>query len=727
MSVKKKVTEVFPNRAFHTLTNEELPDFSVTDTCKFTDDRWYFPNPTPGATKTKSTIDWRMCLFDGSRLTDEQHASYLLWCRKVLACMMFAPADGIAMAPGSVAGMQISVKWLVSWMIQNAYRLPHELTPEVITQYISDLPAMIIEQQNDEVISESTVYRALNLLLQLWRQRHVLEKMGVAPMPRDPFFMQGAKGIAQRIATKPGGWIKPLPDEVAIPLFNKAAWFLGAPADDVLRLLEIVWDANSEREQTCRVGRGGQEELQFPWRSKRARLLRQNAFLDEFSFGVPLGESESWHVPLDECYELASGQLRTYRVRQLFDAVRDACAITIQGTSGMRISELIGIQAGIDPTTHLPLGVRVEDSVTGLYEWFIIRTDISKTECTPRGVDWILGMRPKGSEEVPPAVHALEVLNKMYDPWRKSAKTDRLLLQANVGITLPLRKTALSAMLSDKLRDSMKRFIERWIDYSSLPDESAHKTEDQDLVPWRESKGTIFSSHMLRKSWANFTLAVDSRLLPAIQMQFHHLSLAMTEGGYIGRNPLLLEALDSVSRQQRNLMIYEMVTGKNMLAGRMGEQIEEATRGLRKEIQGLPTSQAWEKVITFCEDNHIRIFFSPHGKCCPTRTSEMRCQNSAGVVEWLRQEPNYTNREPSLCAGCACFVLDARHQSFWEDRYLQNWVSYRRALATGHSGHFRVVKERAEQAGKLLKKIGVDIKMLDEKIDRELKDGYAAH
>jgi hypothetical protein len=232
---------------------------------------------------------------------------------------------------------------------------------------------------------------------------------------------------------------------------------------------------------------------------------------------------------------------------------------------------------------------------------------------------------------------------------------------------------------------------------------------------------------MLRKSWANFTLAVDSRLLPAIQMQFHHLSLAMTEGGYIGRNPLLLEALDSVSRQQRNLMIYEMVTGKNMLAGRMGEQIEEATRGLRKEIQGLPTSQAWEKVITFCESNHIRIFFSPHGKCCPTRTSEMRCQNSAGVVEWLRQEPNYTNREPSLCAGCACFVLDARHQSFWEDRYLQNWVSYRRALAAGHSGHFRVVKERAEQAGKLLKKIDVDIKMLDEKIDRELEGGYAAH
>jgi hypothetical protein len=727
MPIKNKVEEISLNRAFQSLTTAELSDFSVTDSCKFIDDKWYFPNPTPGATKTKSTIEWRMYLFDGSRLSDEQNAPYLLWCRKLVATLMFAPADGMAMAPGSVGGMQGSVKWLVSWMIQNAFRFPHELTREVIAQYVSDLPAMIIEQQDDDAISESTVYRALNILLQLWRQRHVLEKMGIAPIPRDPFFMQGAKGIAQRIATKPGGWIKPLPDEVAIPLFNKAVWFLGAPADDVLRLLEIVWDANSEYEQMCRVGRGKSEALQLPSQSKSARLLRQHTFLDEFSFGVPLGESEPWHVPLDARYELSSGQLRNHRVRQLFDAVRDACAITIQGTSGMRISELIGIKAGIDPATGLPFGVRVEDSVTGLYEWFIIRTDMSKTERTPRGVDWILGMRPKGSDEVPPAVHALDVLNKMYAPWRKSAKTDRLLLQANVGITLPLRDTVLGAMFSDKLRESMKRFIERWVDYSSLPDESAHKTEDQDLVRWRESKGAIFSSHMLRKSWANFTLAVDSRLLPAIQMQFHHLSLAMTEGGYIGRNPLLLEALDSVSRQQRNLMIYETVTGKNMLAGRMGEQIEDATQGLRKEIQGLPTSQAWEKVISFCDDNHLKIFFSAHGKCCPTRTSEMRCQNSAGVVEWLRQEPNYTNREPSLCAGCACFVLDARHQSFWENRYLQNWISYRSALAAGYSGHFQVVKERAEQAGKLLNKIGVNIKMLDEKIDRELEVEHATH
>jgi hypothetical protein len=37
------------------------------------------------------------------------------------------------------------------------------------------------------------------------------------------------------------------------------------------------------------------------------------------------------------------------------------------------------------------------------------------------------------------------------------------------------------------------------------------------------------------------------------------------------------------------------------------------------------------------------------------------------------------------------------------------------------------VKERAEQAGKLLNKIGVNIKMLDEKIDRELEVEHATH
>ena len=103
----------------------------------------------------------------------------------------------------------------------------------------------------------------------------------------------------------------------------------------------------------------------------------------------------------------------------------------------------------------------------------------------------------------------------------------------------------------------------------------------------------------------------------------------------------------------------------------------------------------------------------------------MRCHSEAGTPTWIRNEPNFAYREPSICAGCACFILDARHQPFWEDRYLQNWISYKQAEAAGISGQFHVVKERAEQAGRLLRRIGVNTQVLDTKVKLILEPGYA--
>ena len=105
----------------------------------------------------------------------------------------------------------------------------------------------------------------------------------------------------------------------------------------------------------------------------------------------------------------------------------------------------------------------------------------------------------------------------------------------------------------------------------------------------------------------------------------------------------------------------------------------------------------------------------------PLATSKMRCHNELGTPLGLRVQPNASTRQPSLCAGCDCFVLDSMHAPFWEDRYLQNWISYKRAERTGVMGQFRVIKDRAVQAGKLLKKIGINIELLDHKVNLALE------
>lgn len=722
METNKEQSRGQVTKPFYALVDDELSTLHVTDGISFTDKKWYFPHLTPGSHKSSSTINWEMRLFDGSSLCDPHHANFLLWCRKLIASLLFSPAGGTPPSPGTMIHFQIGIKWLVSWMSSHGYRSPHELTPTVVDSYIEDIPGLILDQQDDEGIGSSQVQRALYIVDYLWRQRRALAKWGIPPMPRNPLSGETTASIAHRIATRPEGWIKPLPDEIAIPLFNRAAWFLGTPAEDVLRLLAFVGDPEGNTEQWVRIGgKGGKRKLRQPSQGNGPRLQRYHSFLDSFTFSTPDGEDAAWHPPFFDGRRGISLIDRSKRIRQLFEAVRDSCVILIQGTTGMRISEVLGIKSGINPENGLPHCVRLEDSITGLYEWFIIRTDLSKSERVPRPNDWIIGMRPKGTHELPLAVRALVILNRLYEPWRGSHQADVLLLGLINGYVLPRKTTILRPISRDALSLSLKRYIQRWINLTNLPNESTHKTSDNDLVPWRESNGEVFSSHMLRKSWAQFTLAVDPRLLPAIQMQFHHLSLAMTEVGYIGNNPLLLDALDSVARQERNLMVFESATGKRLLAGRMGDQIESAIQKMRPQIQNLPTSDAWKKVVSFCDDIGLHIFFSAHGKCCPTRPSEMRCHEDAGSPTWLRLTPNHAFREPSRCAGCACFVLDSRHQAFWENRYLQNWISYGESEKLGISRQYNVVKERAEQAGRLLRKMGVDTIHLDEIIQSKLK------
>jgi integrase len=716
-------------KKIHEMDDEELGQYRVSEHSQFKDVFWYFSDPTPGTRRSRSTLNWRMVLFDGSRLTDIQHAARLRWAKMLVLTLLILPSDGRKPAPGSMQKFQLQFKWLISWMSDTGYHQVHELTPAAIRHYLDQLPGSLAARSDDGEIGAGTATRALTTLMQLWNQRQALARLGVESLARHPFESNGARTVAMGLATKANGWIKPLPDEVAIPLLNKAAWFLGTPADDVLRLLDVVRDPLAGTKVIVKRSKGTGIGVCRSGAQESARQRRARRFLDAFKFDTPPGDSKPWHEPLDLAYERSSDCLnaRMSRVRVLWEAVRDAAAILVQATTGMRVSELLGILAGTDEVTGLPRGVRMELSATGLYEWFVIRSQLAKTEeGLPLEVDWVLGMRPVGSNETPLALRALQVLDRLHKPWRACAQTDRLILAGGSGITLPVASMRLGAMAGHKANEAMKRFISRWIDLAGLPDESARKTEDNDLVRWRESNGTVFSTHMLRKAWAQFALACDSRLLPAIQMQFHHISLAMTEGAYIGRNPLLLAELDSMSTQKTNLAIFDIIVGKGRLAGRMGEQLEHALAKLRAEAGELPTSEKWRQAVEWTERNDLKMFFTAHATCCPTRTSEMRCHDASNTPVWLRKVPNTATREPNVCAGCACAIMDKSHEPFWSDRYVGCEVSVRQAEAAGaHSGPFREIRFRADQARGILKKFGADLDALDARVASIMENGHA--
>lgn len=708
------------HRPIWELTPDEFSEFQISPLCKVADVVWALPLTTPGSRTTRCRLNWGMELHDGSRLTDARHERRLTWAKKLMALILCAPVNGKVPASASLNHFGQGFKWLISWMAMRGIHDPDELD---VHAYIQDLPRFIVDSNHDEEISISQGNRALAILAFLWSERRLLEKWGVLTLTENPFRDYGSNHFAQLIATKAKGWIPPLPDEVAVPLFNQVAWWLGQPAEDVIRLLEIVDDplAGEEVEISTAMSKRRLRK-DANGLSHQARRKRADRFFAEFSFGVVPGDSQPWHAALSEDTEIDPENRTRVEVRILFDTVREACALCIQGYSGLRISELMGIEEGFDLSSGLPKGVRIEDSATGLYNVYVIRTVLSKTEeGLPREMDWVLGLSPKGSPQEPLPVRALRLLNRLHAPWRAKATTNQLILAGGVGAVLPTKFFALGPMKSESMLNAMKRFIARWVDLSNLPDESKHKIRDNDLVPWRESKGAIFKSHMLRKSWAQFMFAVDPRLMPAIQLQFHHLSIAMTDTGYIGNNLLLVTDMDSVATQARNQMILEVLMGRNPLAGKMGEQLEQATRALTDQVKDMPTSDAYNVVVDYCEHAQLPIFFSPHGICMPVQTHEMRCQDEVSAPLLLRKQPNARTRQPSLCAGCGCFVLDARHAGFWASRYMDNWLAYKRAERSGDVSGYKVIKERAKQAGKLLKKIGVNVVQLDSQIDRTLE------
>lgn len=701
---------------FHLLSEDELDSVWVSSRSRWRDPIWWLDNPSIGQRALSAKVTWGMSLPDGRNLLDPEHALLLAWLRRFVWSLFVDPRDKAkAYKVGNGCLLTQGLRIVVPWMVERGQVWPKDMGKEFIAAFIDDLPSIIAMKVDDEeVITEGAAYRPLKILDLLWRQRQALEEAGISPMPERPWMDEkGANSIAKRIITEARGWIRPLPDEVAIPLVNKAAWFLEAPAEDVLQLRQRIEEAYH------RIG----THWKGPGCPQSTCVDRMCAVLHGFEFTVMAGDLKPWHTSLINFQAVLKGRSGAIlRMRQLVSAVTGAACITIQSSTGMRASEICALRAGVDPKTGLPHGVRIVETSSGLNEAFVLRSELSKGEEVPRNVDWLLGLRPKGSDEIPLPVRAILILDRLFANERELAQTDRLLVSIMAGTSFSWKRAGITPFHTMALNEIVKRFVERWVDLSDLPDESMHRISANDLVPWRESRGRIIRPHQFRKTYAQFALSIDPRLLPAVQRQYHHVAMAITEGDYWGRNRIQIEPINAMASQLTAMQMYEMATGRAKVAGKMGAQLEERIGEVRKLVEGAGMEAGWRCVMRFVRDNNLHMWFSPHGNCFPMNPEKMRCHKAAGTRPIGLPIPNYVTREPSLCAGCDCFIFDLRHAGYWQDRYVTNTVAHKQAEARGQHGMFRVAATRAEVAKKFLKRLGFDTDPLDLRVQQELAD-----
>lgn len=787
----------------------------VSATSLWGERRWILDNSTHGAAKAQSAISWDINLPDGSNLLDLRHADFLDWLRRLVWSLFAAPGDGtVALKPGNLGSMGVGLRYWAAWLVAHEIRWPHEITEAVITRYQEDLQGDFEDDKDSKALTESMAYTRLLPFALLWRQRFVLERAGIKPMPAAPFNRAGVIKIANQIAAVARGSYRPLPDEVAIPVLNRAMEMLGLPATDVIALAEacaaayhsgIAEDVGPDRRRAIAFGRQLEAAKAFrfsfvdnrPWHppldpgvwdasliADAERKLRpyldahgckwaeQGQDMDRLSERRPTLPTcrmdsrvsvDLRRVTLDVGLALDDEQLLCrhprlhrliitaaleqglasvplnsvmQRVRQLILAIRSAAHLVIQATTGMRISEICGLKAGIDEVTGLPRSIMVQDGLAGLTEIFIVNSHLSKTEDTPRAVPWVLGYRPKGATDLPPAVQAILILDRLLAPWRVLLGTDDLFVSFAARRGLPKSRKGLGRITSGVLRNEVRAFIAEWVDLTALPDEAERKTQDKDLVPYRQSHGRIIKTHQLRKSFGHFAANIDRRLLPMLQMNFHHVSAAMTDGAYTG-NPILERDMNDVRHQDLAFASLDIARGASGMAGRYGERLEQKiVDELGGRIAELSVEDAYLEAYVYVEDAGItRMFFEPYGICGALSASEMNCHEVGGTSDVARWEPrltpNYETRHPSLCAGCACFAIARRHRPYWESRYIDNAAQLRVFEALGHEGllvegHLLLTQAQAQQSLAICRKLGSDMDELEERLATEVAEALDA-
>lgn len=183
----------------------------------------------------------------------------------------------------------------------------------------------------------------------------------------------------------------------------------------------------------------------------------------------------------------------------------------------------------------------------------------------------------------------------------------------------------------------------------------------------------------------------------------------MTEEGYIGNDPELLDSINSVRRERTVRFLLEQASDNTVIAGGMADLVREHREKLREIVGDSVDAAAYVKMEAWVTEGDLRIWFADHGKCFMSLTpGESRCHTMGQTSPWLKGEPNYAQRNPTVCSGCKCFAVDHEHIEFWQARHQKN-ASILKAAGKEHIKEFTVARERMRQSASILRTLGVPV------------------
>ena len=753
------------------LDGVEIENWPVSKQSKFSDDRWILDGD---GVQGRRTLKWTTPLRGGveGSLIDEGREDLLNTFKIAFYLWVNRPLDGNSV--GTLRLRLQSCNLLAAWMIKNHIQDLSQLTAGELWGNSKPLedgtyPSFVLDVMGGDPkqISSGSAMSHLSVLTNLFDLGGDLERLNVKPLSINPFAYHDVWATAQLIGKKKKKSHRPIPDEIAIPMLNEAYKWLDQRAEDVIQITEKLYD----------ITRESVEKGQARTHTNEKRLK----FLADFEFSEINGEI--WHQKLAEPYDYKNPntgkiehQHRTInggliRLAELVRTVESAALIIIQQSSGMRVNELVNLEAGWSED-GMPACLEEREVSDGLQILTVLKGTISKVNDGFREEhEWVVGAVPNykvyGLPDAPkiPVKRAVEVLLRLTDTMRqfKDIPEDiasKLCLSGASG--LAHSGTSVVWMSPKTVNSRYQDFFETQLGdvISTLPDNSPSLVQDGWLGEWRESKGRLITSHMMRKLFANFAYSSDPSLLTAIRDQYGHVSVAMTmeyaNNNYQVRDLNVLEAESGINEIIKVLFC-------NDLAGIGGEKIQNDSDwgNLRREFEAASPEDQHEVIHNWMtqtgrmideeyadlEDGKkvkkraikSSILNDNHALCAgiSTDTSDMECHKAGGTVHPLNngQGPNKNHRSLKNCLGCInVVIMHSSHGPFWRDEFLSHSEMVEiNSLKGWHPNQAHAHDASAKRAKKILKKIGttdaeikemeVEAKNLAEKEIEKLKAG----
>lgn len=683
----------------------QVDEFVIFDTVvRIGEENWQFPNKVPGQRDANTKLIWGFDLYDGTKLTDPENQGLLREFCLFVVSKVLDPRSSKFPKIGTVIGYGHGLRLIGRWMRARGYKSVAEITSlgsmdfatycvEVAGGHRPEceaLPAEDLIGAEDSNIGPSfqTPWNGISTLNNLYKQRDAMRELGSSVMGEIPFEGRSASTVLRDdFGIEKNGRLEPIPDDVTVPLLNTAARMLGAPARDIIELQSIYSTV-----------------LSMPPGSERLEQYRENieAFRN-FKFSTIDGESGAWREPIHS-FKRVYRDGRTVEVkvsqavRRIIMDLQTACALVIQGATGMRAHEVLGADVDSELTEEgLPSCIETEVTRDGTMVRYFYKSRTLKVH--ERDERWLLGARIVESEREPISVQAVKVLYELNKPWRELSGRTELFLSFKNGIGLPREASSVSEMLTDVMSNRQKEFLIEQVDLSGASEESRRRYGD----------GSGLRPHQWRTTLAMFVMRVNPKLLPALSDHFKHINAVVTMEGYIGLNPELREAMDSARSLASSAALIRLVEPGSTLIGGGADLFRKNSMRIREMIEEQPGESLEERALSLVEESELHIYDAAHGYCLSAFAPSLsRCRTLSGYAGPLRPYPHDLYRSVPVCSQCPLLVITREHIEFHNERVANGEAHLRTIDRNNQPGMFKVISARVRQSRQVSKLLGRD-------------------